>query len=184
MEIKKYNLTEPKILNLFLSSLKALYRKQEAKKKNYKKLIGFTTRNQKYNDSNSSNSSTMTKKNKTNALILLHNKKKKGEEINNDYTTEYSHNSDSSIFTNPRDKESPVKYDEDFNKRTKNLSTNKIQNEKLKVLKHKFYGRLGMRNSKRFLMENEPFSKWKDRIDINLINEDILDEIDQENESI
>ena len=126
----------------------------------------------------------MTKKNKTNALILLHNKKKKGEEINNDYTTEYSHNSDSSIFTNPRDKESPVKYDEDFNKRTKNLSTNKIQNEKLKVLKHKFYGRLGMRNSKRFLMENEPFSKWKDRIDINLINEDILDEIDQENESI
>ena len=184
MEIKKYNLTEPKILNLFLSSLKALYRKQEAKKKNYKKLIGFTTRNQKYNDSNSSNSSTITKKNKTNALILLHNKKKKGEEINNDYTTEYSHNSDSSIFTNPRDKESPVKYDEDFNKRTKNLSTNKIQNEKLKVLKHKFYGRLGMRNSKRFLMENEPFSKWKDRIDINLINEDILDEIDQENESI
>jgi hypothetical protein len=184
MEIKKYNLTEPKILNLFLSSLKALYRKQEAKKKNYKKLIGFSTRNQKYNDSNSSNSSTMTKKNKTNALILLHNKKKKGEEINNDYTTEYSHNSDSSIFTNPRDKESPVKYDEDFNKRTKNLSTNKIQNEKLKVLKHKFYGRLGMRNSKRFLMENEPFSKWKDRIDINLINEDILDEIDQENESI
>ena len=184
MEIKKYNLTEPKILNLFLSSLKALYRKQEAKKKNYKKLIGFTTRNQKYNDSNSSNSSTITKKNKTNALILLHNKKKKGEEINNDYTTEYSHNSDSSIFTNPRDKESPVKYDEDFNKRTKNLSTNKIQNEKLKVLKHKFYGRLGMRNSKRFLMENEPFSKWKDRIDINLINEDILDEIDQESESI
>ena len=184
MEIKKYNLTEPKILNLFLSSLKALYRKQEAKKKNYKKLIGFTTRNQKYNDSNSSNSSTMTKKNKTNALILLHNKKKKGEEINNDYTTEYSHNSDSSIFTNPRDKESPVKYDEDFNKRTKNLSTNKIQNEKLKVLKHKFYGRLGMRNSKRFLMENEPFSKWKDKININLINEDILDEIDQENESI
>jgi hypothetical protein len=184
MENKKYNLTEPKILNLFLSSLKALYRKQEAKKKNYKKLIGFSTRNQKYNDSNSSNSSTMTKKNKTNALILLHNKKKKGEEINNDYTTEYSHNSDSSIFTNPRDKESPVKYDEDFNKRTKNLSTNKIQNEKLKVLKHKFYGRLGMRNSKRFLMENEPFSKWKDRIDINLINEDILDEIDQENESI
>ena len=184
MEIKKYNLTEPKILNLFLSSLKALYRKQEAKKKNYKKLIGFSTRNQKYNDSNSSNSSTMTKKNKTNALILLHNKKKKGEEINNDYTTEYSHNSDSSIFTNPRDKESPVKYDEDFNKRTKNLSTNKIQNEKLKVLKHKFYGRLGMRNSKRFLMENEPFSKWKDRIDINLINEDILDEIDQENERI
>ena len=184
MEIKKYNLTEPKILNLFLSSLKALYRKQEAKKKNYKKLIGFSTRNQKYNDSNSSNSSTMTKKNKTNALILLHNKKKKGEEINNDYTTEYSHNSDSSIFTNPRDKESPVKYDEDFNKRTKNLSTNKIQNEKLKVLKHKFYGRLGMRNSKRFLMENEPFSKWKDRIDINLINEDILDEIDQESESI
>ena len=184
MENKKYNLTEPKILNLFLSSLKALYRKQEAKKKNYKKLIGFTTRNQKYNDSNSSNSSTITKKNKTNALILLHNKKKKGEEINNDYTTEYSHNSDSSIFTNPRDKESPVKYDEDFNKRTKNLSTNKIQNEKLKVLKHKFYGRLGMRNSKRFLMENEPFSKWKDRIDINLINEDILDEIDQENESI
>ena len=184
MEIKKYNLTEPKILNLFLSSLKALYRKQEAKKKNYKKLIGFSTRNQKYNDSNSSNSSTITKKNKTNALILLHNKKKKGEEINNDYTTEYSHNSDSSIFTNPRDKESPVKYDEDFNKRTKNLSTNKIQNEKLKVLKHKFYGRLGMRNSKRFLMENEPFSKWKDRIDINLINEDILDEIDQENESI
>lgn len=177
MEIKKYNLTEPKILNLFLSSLKALYRKQEAKKKNYKKLIGFSTRNQKYNDSNSSNSSTMTKKNKTNALILLHNKKKKGEEINNDYTTEYSHNSDSSIFTNPRDKESPVKYDEDFNKRTKNLSTNKIQNEKLKVLKHKFYGRLGMRNSKRFLMENEPFSKWKDRIEINLINEDILDEI-------
>ena len=77
MEIKKYNLTEPKILNLFLSSLKALYRKQEAKKKNYKKLIGFTTRNQKYNDSNSSNSSTITKKNKTNALILLHNKKKK-----------------------------------------------------------------------------------------------------------
>jgi len=184
MEIKKYNLTEPKILNLFLSSLKALYRKQEAKKKNYKKLIGFTTRNQKYNDSNSSNSSTITKKNKTNALILLHNKKKKGEEINNDYTTEYSHNSDSSIFTNPRDKESPVKYDEDFNKRTKNLSTNKIQNEKLKVLKHKFYGRLGMRNSKRFLMENEPFSKWKDKININLINEDILDEIDQENESI
>ena len=184
MEIKKYNLTEPKILNLFLSSLKALYRKQEAKKKNYKKLIGFSTRNQKYNDSNSSNSSTMTKKNKTNALILLHNKKKKGEEINNDYTTEYSHNSDSSIFTNPRDKESPVKYDEDFNKRTKNLSTNKIQNEKLKVLKHKFYGRLGMRNSKRFLMENEPFSKWKDKININLINEDILDEIDQENESI
>ncbi len=184
MENKKYNLTEPKILNLFLSSLKALYRKQEAKKKNYKKLIGFTTRNQKYNDSNSSNSSTITKKNKTNALILLHNKKKKGEEINNDYTTEYSHNSDSSIFTNPRDKESPVKYDEDFNKRTKNLSTNKIQNEKLKVLKHKFYGRLGMRNSKRFLMENEPFSKWKDRIDINLINEDILDEIDQESESI
>ena len=184
MENVKYNLTEPKILNLFLSSLKALYRKQEAKKKNYKKLIGFSTRNQKYNDSNSSNSSTMTKKNKTNALILLHNKKKKGEEINNDYTTEYSHNSDSSIFTNPRDKESPVKYDEDFNKRTKNLSTNKIQNEKLKVLKHKFYGRLGMRNSKRFLMENEPFSKWKDRIDINLINEDILDEIDQENESI
>ena len=184
MENKKYNLTEPKILNLFLSSLKALYRKQEAKKKNYKKLIGFTTRNQKYNDSNSSNSSTITKKNKTNALILLHNKKKKGEEINNDYTTEYSHNSDSSIFTNPRDKESPVKYDEDFNKRTKNLSTNKIQNEKLKVLKHKFYGRLGMRNSKRFLMENEPFSKWKDRIEINLINEDILDEIDQENESI
>ena len=177
MEIKKYNLTEPKILNLFLSSLKALYRKQEAKKKNYKKLIGFTTRNQKYNDSNSSNSSTITKKNKTNALILLHNKKKKGEEINNDYTTEYSHNSDSSIFTNPRDKESPVKYDEDFNKRTKNLSTNKIQNEKLKVLKHKFYGRLGMRNSKRFLMENEPFSKWKDKININLINEDILDEI-------
>ena len=184
MEIKKYNLTEPKILNLFLSSLKALYRKQEAKKKNYKKLIGFSTRNQKYNDSNSSNSSTMTKKNKTNALILLHNKKKKGEEINNDYTTEYSHNSDSSIFTNPRDKESPVKYDEDFNKRTKNLSTNKIQNEKLKVLKHKFYGRLGMRNSKRFLMENEPFSKWKDKINIKLINEDILDEIDQENESI
>ena len=184
MEIKKYNLTEPKILNLFLSSLKALYRKQEAKKKNYKKLIGFTTRNQKYNDSNSSNSSTITKKNKTNALILLHNKKKKGEEINNDYTTEYSHNSDSSIFTNPRDKESPVKYDEDFNKRTKNLSTNKIQNEKLKVLKHKFYGRLGMRNSKRFLMENEPFSKWKDKININLINEDILDEIDQENKSI
>ena len=184
MENKKYNLTEPKILNLFLSSLKALYRKQEAKKKNYKKLIGFTTRNQKYNDSNSSNSSTITKKNKTNALILLHNKKKKGEEINNDYTTEYSHNSDSSIFTNPRDKESPVKYDEDFNKRTKNLSTNKIQNEKLKVLKHKFYGRLGMKNSKRFLMENEPFSKWKDRIDINLINEDILDEIDQESESI
>ena len=184
MENKKYNLTEPKILNLFLSSLKALYRKQEAKKKNYKKLIGFSTRNQKYNDSNSSNSSTMTKKNKTNALILLHNKKKKGEEINNDYTTEYSHNSDSSIFTNPRDKESPVKYDEDFNKRTKNLSTNKIQNEKLKVLKHKFYGRLGMRNSKRFLMENEPFSKWKDKININLINEDILDEIDQENESI
>ena len=184
MEIKKYNLTEPKILNLFLSSLKALYRKQEAKKKNYKKLIGFSTRNQKYNDSNSSNSSTITKKNKTNALILLHNKKKKGEEINNDYTTEYSHNSDSSIFTNPRDKESPVKYDEDFNKRTKNLSTNKIQNEKLKVLKHKFYGRLGMRNSKRFLMENEPFSKWKDKININLINEDILDEIDQENESI
>ena len=184
MENKKYNLTEPKILNLFLSSLKALYRKQEAKKKNYKKLIGFTTRNQKYNDSNSSNSSTITKKNKTNALILLHNKKKKGEEINNDYTTEYSHNSDSSIFTNPRDKESPVKYDEDFNKRTKNLSTNKIQNEKLKVLKHKFYGRLGMRNSKRFLMENEPFSKWKDKININLINEDILDEIDQENESI
>jgi hypothetical protein len=41
-----------------------------------------------------------------------------------------------------------------------------------------------MRNSKRFLMENEPFSKWKDKININLINEDILDEIDQENESI
>ena len=170
MEIKKYNLTEPKILNLFLSSLKALYRKQEAKKKNYKKLIGFSTRNQKYNDSNSSNSSTMTKKNKTNALILLHNKKKKGEEINNDYTTEYSHNSDSSIFTNPRNKKSPDKYDEDFIKRPKNLSTNKIQNDKLKVLKHKFfYGRLGMRNPKRFLLENEPFSKWKDKININLI---------------
>jgi hypothetical protein len=182
MENVKYNLTEPKILNLFLSSLKALYRKQEAKKKNYKKLIGFSVRAQKYDDNSSSNSSTITKKDKTNALILssfTHNKKKKGEEIvNNEYTTEYSHNSDSSIFTNPRDKESPDKYDEDFIKRPKNLSTNKIQNDKLKVLKHKFfYGRLGTRNPKRFLLENEPFSKWKDRIEINLINEDILDEI-------
>ena len=36
---KMHKLTEPQILNVFLSSLKSLYKQQESKKKNYKKLI-------------------------------------------------------------------------------------------------------------------------------------------------
>jgi hypothetical protein len=51
-EIKK--LTEPKIMNLFLSSLKSVYKQQENKKKNYKKLMNlFSVRVQKYDDSSS-----------------------------------------------------------------------------------------------------------------------------------
>ena len=73
-QIKKYHLSDEKILKIFLSSLKEIYKQQEIKKKNYKKLIGYyTIKAQKYEDS-----STSTEMNsRPNKKILFVSSKKK-----------------------------------------------------------------------------------------------------------
>jgi hypothetical protein len=50
------SLSNPKILNIFIKSLKSLHKQQENKKKNYKKLMNlFSVKVQKYEDSSSHN---------------------------------------------------------------------------------------------------------------------------------
>ena len=51
-EKKMHKLTEPKVLEILIASLKALHKQQESKRKNYKRLINsFSVRVQKYEDS-------------------------------------------------------------------------------------------------------------------------------------
>ena len=53
-EKKMHKLTEPKVLEILIASLKALHKQQESKRKNYKRLINsFSVRVQKYEDSSS-----------------------------------------------------------------------------------------------------------------------------------
>lgn len=152
---KMHKLTEPQILNVFLSSLKSLYKQQESKKKNYKKLINsFSIRVQKYEDS-SSNADTRGefKLKKTEKLFLsCYSRRKKNNDIK---TTEYSHNSDSSIYN----KENNIENQKIIEHRTKHSSINRnLQFEKMKFLKHKFCKQIDQKSSKRFLMETENFN--------------------------
>ncbi len=157
-QIKKYHLSDEKILKIFLSSLKEIYKQQEIKKKNYKKLIGYyTIKAQKYEDS-----STSTEMNsRPNKKIVFVSSKKKNTKIQPEYTTEYSYQSDSSIFTN-KEKDNKNNntnnnnnFDNNYNRNIKTLSINKyFQNEKMKALKHKIYKQIDLKNSKKF-RENE-----------------------------
>jgi len=156
-QIKKYHLSDEKILKIFLCSLKELYKQQEIKKKNYKKLIGYyTIKAQKYEDS-----STSTEMNKRpNKKILFVSSKKKNTKIQPEYTTEYSYQSDSSIFTNKEidnknNNNNNNNINNNYNRNIKTYSINKyFQNEKMKALKHKFYKQIDIKNSKKF-RENE-----------------------------
>lgn len=149
-EKKMHKLTEPKVLEIFIASLKALHKQQESKRKNYKKLINsFSVRVQKYEDS-SSNADTANefKKKKTEMLLLSCYSRKKKNSIG---TNEYSHNSDSSIYN----KESNTI---ETNNRVKHSSISKsLQAEKLKFLKHKFCKQIDQKSSKKFLMDTESF---------------------------
>ena len=82
-EKKMHKLTEPKVLEILIASLKALHKQQESKRKNYKRLINsFSVRVQKYEDS-SSNADTRGefKLKKTEKLFLsCYSRRKKNNE--------------------------------------------------------------------------------------------------------
>lgn len=152
---KKHKLTEPKILNLFISSLKELYRQQEIKKKNYKKLINsFSVRTQNFEDNHNNNQQQLDYKLTKNDFIILsaHYRKKKSNEC-------LSHNSDSSIYNSNNNNEKVEA------KRINHVSLNKtLQNERMKFLKHKFFNE--QKKSKKFLLESEGFHEVEKKINI------------------
>ena len=150
-EKKMHKLTEPKVLEILIASLKALHKQQESKRKNYKRLINsFSVRVQKYEDS-SSNADTANefKKKKTEMLLLSCYSRRKKNTI--DY--EYSHNSDSSIYN----KESnTIDTNKLIDNRVKHSSISKsLQAEKIKFLKHKFCKQIDQKSAKKFLMDTE-----------------------------
>lgn len=142
---KPLTLTDPIVLDILLMSLKSLHKQQEIKKKNHKKLINsFSIKVQKYNDGSASTPGTGNelKQNKTNKMLLnIYSKKKKANAI----VKEHSYNSDSSIsiYTNEE------RY-EDIHPKYQSLNRT-IQNERMKVLKHKFTKQI--ENSKKFRNE-------------------------------
>ena len=161
---KVLTLTDPIVLDVLLMSLKALHKQQELKKKNHKKLINsFSIKVQKYNEGNASTPGTGNelKQNKTNKMLLSVYSKKKKATPN---VTEYSHNSDSSISMYANEERCE---DIDIRPKYSSLSTT-IQNERMKVLKHKFAKQIEnskkFRNEVNYIYDNNTYTKPKGEI--------------------
>ena len=74
-EKKMHKLTEPKVLEILIASLKALHKQQESKRKNYKRLINsFSVRVQKYEDSSSNADTTNEFKKKKTHMAVVNDK--------------------------------------------------------------------------------------------------------------
>ena len=152
------NLTNPKIMNLFISSLKYQQKQQENKKKNYKKLTNlFSVRVQKYDDSSSHKTDDKLKIRKCDLANRMykqrHNKRthkriEEYEDKNNEY------NSESSIYYKDKFYKDSVKLKSNQTRKTFSL-TNKhfVKNERSKFLKHKFNKQVDLAKSKKYIKE-------------------------------
>lgn len=91
--VNENKLSNPKVLNTFISCLKSLHKQQENKKKNYKKLMNlFSVRVQKYDDSSSHNKTDEHFKARKGELVNKMNKKKKSYTCNPGNTNaQYNH---------------------------------------------------------------------------------------------
>jgi hypothetical protein len=178
-------LTNPKIMNLFISSLKSLHKQQESKKKNYKKLMNlFSVRVQRYDDSSSYKTDEM--KTKKCDIANRINKKRKNRMMKDSNTTpikkilieeyesfgkEYEYNSESDIYKKDIIDDDNDKNSDSFtskhieNRKTYSLSkTHFAKNERTKILKHRFKEQVDLARSKKFpkdLIDTSVYNSYK-----------------------
>jgi hypothetical protein len=167
-------LTNPKIMNLYISSLKSLHKQQENKKKNYKKLMNlFSVRVQRYDDSSSHKTDDKLKNRKCDFANRIKSKRKNRygvkdtttpikkilieEYESSAFSKEYEYNSDSSIY-----KKDNIEEEDQSDKSSKLIETRKTmslskthfaKSERAKLLKHKFNKQIDLARSKKFPKE-------------------------------
>jgi hypothetical protein len=175
-------LTNPKVMNLFLNSLKSLHKQQENKKKNYKKLMNlFSVRVQRYDDSSSHKTDDKLKNRKCDFANRM-NKKRKNRmlkdntpikkiliEESESFSKECEYNSESDIYKKDTfeddDKHSDSKYSKlTETRKTYSLSKLHFKNERSKLLRHKFNKQIDIARAKKFpkdLIDSSVYNSYK-----------------------
>jgi hypothetical protein len=176
-------LTNPKVMNLFLSSLKSLHKQQENKKKNYKKLMNlFSVRVQRYDDSSSHKTDDKLKNKKCDFANRMYKKRKNRMLKENSCVKRVlieesesfgggceGYNSESDIYKKDNIEDDDKHSDTGCNKLTeyrKTYSLSKIhfKNERSKLLRHKFNKQIDLARSKKFpkdLIDSSVYNSYK-----------------------